>query len=754
MTIRPGSERSILGRWCNKAVRCAVAAVVCLLLPAAWAQSPALLGKAYRSSPTPARRRALERFAVAHRDINGALARLTLGVVSFEQGQYPDAIRHLEAARGRLPRLADYTAYYLAAARIASQDYANAARDAAAVRTAPVRSPFAAKSMVLEARGMAASGSAAQAITLLDAHRAELPEPDGDLALATAYEAANDRRQAAEYYQRVYYAYPGGDAADQAAAALVNLRTSMGASYPAPSPEALVGRARNLLTQGEYRRARAEFEALVPQLSGPERDRARVGVGAAQYLAGDVSAAYSELRSLEVSDSDAGAERLYYLAECARKLNDDDQMMEAVRDLGRRYAGSLWRYRALVTAANRYLVENQYQKYTPLYRAVYESFPDQPLAAICHWHVAWSAYIHRQPDARELLREHVEKYPGYPSATAALYFLGRLAEERRDYAAARAFYNALTTRFPNYYYGILARQRMEQAKIAPAGESATTAQFLRLAAFPPRRPVIASRPDADTMLRIARARLLKAAGLENLAQRELRFGARTGRQPYLLAMEAARIASTPHERLHDIKNAAPDYLSMSLRDAPPAFWRLLFPLPYERDLLRDARRQKLDPYMIAALIRQESEFDPQALSGKRAYGLMQVQPATGRSLARHNGLRRLRNRALFQPAVNLRIGTYYLRALLDRWGGKWEEALAAYNAGQSRVSEWVTWNTYQEPAEFVESIPFGETREYVEAVLRNATVYRELYAEKAKSTRSHTTPRRQAGRTRRSATAL
>jgi soluble lytic murein transglycosylase len=462
-----------------------------------------------------------------------------------------------------------------------------------------------------------------------------------------------------------------------------------------------------------------------------------VGIGAAEYLGGDVAAAYSHLRSFEISDSDAQAEaeRLYYIVECARKLNDEDQMMEAVKKLGR-FRESLWRYKALLAAANRFLITNQPDKYTPLYKAVYESFPDQPLAASSHWRVAWAAYIRRRHDARDLLREHVERYPAHPSASAALYFLGRLSETEADNAAARAFYTRLAAQFPNYYYGLLARQRMTQPAIVAAGLSEKTTQFLRPIAFPPHAPAVPSQPDTETALRIARARLLTSAGLPDLAQAELRFGARNGGQPYLLAMELARTANTPHERLHNIKSAAPDYLAMSLEDAPPAFWQLLFPLPYEKDLVRNAKLENLDPYMVAALIRQESEFDPQALSPKHAYGLTQVEPATGRALARRAGIKRFSNRSLFQPAINLRLGACYLRGLLDQWGGQWEQALASYNAGKSRVNDWITWNQYQEPAEFVESIPFTETREYVEAVMRNATVYRQLYASKAPASHS------------------
>lgn len=722
-----------------------------LLAAAAFGQSPESLGRIYRDSPTPARRKALEKFAAGHKDANGALAHFTLGVVSFEQKRFPDAILHLGAAQPRLSKLADYTAYYLAAAHSETADYAAAVREAAGVRGTPVHSPFAAKSTVLQARGLAASGGAPEAVRMLLERYADLPQPDGDLALAIAYEAARDLPLAAQYYQRVYYQHPTGDPATRAAAALIALRDGMGAAYPAPAPQAMVERGHKLLAQREYARAQSEFAALVPQLSGPERDQARVGIGAAEYLSGDVAAAYSHLRSLDLADTDANAEanaeRLYYIVECARKLNDEDQMMEAVKKLGKFHV-SLWRYKALLAAANRFLVTNQPDKYTPLYQAVYELFPDQPLAASSHWRVAWAAYIRRRHDARELLREHLERYPGHPSAGAALYFLGRLAETDRDYGAARAFYTRLAAQFPNYYYGILARERRALPEIAAAATPEKTTEFLRSIAFPPHVPAVPSEPDAETALRIARARLLESAGLPDLAQAELRFGARNGGQPYLLAIELARTASTPHERLHNIKSAAPDYLAMSLEDAPPAFWQLLFPLPYENDLVRSAKQQNLDPYMVAALIRQESEFDPQALSAKHAYGLTQVEPATGRALARRAGIKRFSNRSLFQPAINLKLGAYYLRGLLDQWGGKWEQTLASYNAGKSRVNEWITWNQYQEPAEFVESIPFTETREYVEAVLRNATVYRQLYAGKAPVSRKPDARRKRAAVTR------
>jgi peptidoglycan lytic transglycosylase len=186
-------------------------------------------------------------------------------------------------------------------------------------------------------------------------------------------------------------------------------------------------------------------------------------------------------------------------------------------------------------------------------------------------------------------------------------------------------------------------------------------------------------------------------------------------------------SDAPHDAMRIMKSTAPDYLRLSLDRAPRKLWELLFPLPYRADLERYARARKIDPFLLAGLIRQESEFDPRALSRANAYGLTQVRPGTGRQFARKAGIRRFTNNSLFQPAINLNIGASVLRSMLDQHGGKVEETLAAYNAGPNRAADWIAWNTYREPAEFVESIPFTETRDYVQAVLRNADLYRRLY---------------------------
>jgi soluble lytic murein transglycosylase len=665
--------------------------------------------------------------AALHAGNPDAVARLGAGVAAYERKDYTAAITALKGVGERLPKLADYAGYYLAAAEVESKAQLDVTSEVAPVWSAPVLSPLISKAALVAATGWTAAGKPADAVRVLSDHYDALAQPDGDLALASAYEAAGDLPHAAVFYQHVYYRYPLSDAAAKATAALAALHERLGASFPALAAPMLLLRGDRYLEARDYTRARAEYEAMIPLVSGIEQELARIRLGAADLLRGEFSAANQYLLTLHAAEPEAEAERLYYLEECARQLNDETAMTEAIRRLDKEHARSTWRFRAQVAAANRYLLANRVDDYEPLYEAAAKSFPDEPRAPVCHWKYAWAGYIRRRADAADRLREHLRLFPAHPTAGSALYFLGRLAEDGGDPASARTFYSKLAELFPNYYYGLLASRKLAAADLAGAPAAGKVSEFLSTIAWPSSRFAGAIEWTLETQVRIERAHLLRSAGLVDLAAAELRFGGHTGSQPVPLAIDLARAANSPYLALRAMKSLVPDSLGMPLEGAPQDYWQLLFPLPYKSDLQRNGKAQGLDPYMIAALVRQESEFNPQALSPAQAYGLTQVRPATGRTLARKAGVRRFSSRMLFQPATNLRLGTLYLKMLMEQYGGNREQALAAYNAGKSRANEWQTWATFREPAEFVETIPFTETREYVQAVLRNAELYRKIY---------------------------
>jgi len=658
-----------------------------------------------------------------------ALALLAEGINAAQREQYDQAARSLRAAQRRLPLLADYAGYWLAWAEFGRRNYAEALRALEPVWNCPIGSPLAGKAALLGARAHLESGNSQEAVKLLKTRWEELPQPDGEFLLGSAWEAAGQPARAAVAYQRVYYGYPASPQAREAGQALERLRRQLGNSYPPPLPQDMLQRADYWLRSRQYRAARAEYQALENQLGGRERELARVRWGAALYFDYDTRSAWEYLRSLEPADPEADAERLYYLAECARRLDLETEMLSFVERLGRLYPNSPWRLKALISAGNRYLLDNQPEKYEPLYRACYENFPEDPEAAYCHWKVAWSLYLARRPEAREALSRHLQRYPSSEQAPAALYFLGRLAEAAGQLGAARAWYEGLLARFPNYYYGALARRKLADAALAKAAPAPAVAELLAKISWPQRSPGDGFHPQANTKQRLERARLLHAAGLSEASFEELRFGARRDGQPHLAAQELAALMAPvepPYRILQVIKQLVPGYLGFQREEAPKRFWHLAFPFPYRSLIETWARRHRLDPFLLAGLIRQESEFNPGAMSPARACGLTQLLPSQARMLARQLKLR-YRTSYLFQPAMNIRLGAYYLRSLLDKYEGRVEVALAAYNAGANRAERWLNWGKFQEPAEFIETIPFTETRTYVQAVLRNAEFYRWLY---------------------------
>ncbi len=180
--------------------------------------------------------------------------------------------------------------------------------------------------------------------------------------------------------------------------------------------------------------------------------------------------------------------------------------------------------------------------------------------------------------------------------------------------------------------------------------------------------------------------------------------------------------------MRSLKRALPYAASAPIASIPLAYWRILFPEPYWETIKAESAKNNLDPYLVASLIRQESEFNPSVVSYANAWGLMQLLPSVGKTMAREEGMTHFQTFQLLDPEMNIRLGTRYLRQMLDHLGGVPEYALAAYNAGESRVVDWQSAGPYQGMDEFVESIPFTQTREYVQAILRNVETYKAIDA--------------------------
>ena len=673
--------------------------------------------------------------AVSLSAADDALSDLKAAVTALQSNNEAAAIATLTRLSGRLPQIPDYVAWFRASAEFSAGNYAAVPAALEPIWAQSPASPLIGRAALLGAQALGRTSNAsgvntAGAVSLLRKYYAALSQPQGDLALAKAFAAAGDPVSAAVYAQRVYYNYPAANESAEADTLAASLESQLGDQYPPAMGDAMLGRALKLLDGGHAEQAKKELLALVPRLAGDERDDALVKIGVAQYIAKDTKAAHKYLAELTVQSPQADAERLHYLLLCARRASDRAAMSAELGDLARLHPDSPWRLEALLAMGNSYLVENQVDAYEPLYRACYESFPKEARAAGCHWKVTWAHYLRRKDDARDLLREHLRLFPNADESSAALYFLGRLAEGADDPSAARAYYGEIVREYPNYFYTGLARERM--AALPPVDVATSPVNsFLRTVDFPTRARVRNFEPNARAKVRLARARLLASAGLDDWADVELRYAAQNEDQPHVMGLELATMAarrSAQDQAIRYLKRYAPDYLYMRIDSAPAEFWKLAFPMPYREDLERFARQNNLDPFLVAGLARQESEFNPKAVSVSSARGLTQIMPSTGRELSRRLRIRPYSTARLFQPQVNLQLGAYYLRSVADSVDGRWEAALAAYNAGLSRAKDWSTWGEFREAAEFVETVPFTQTREYIQIVLRNADIYRQLYA--------------------------
>jgi soluble lytic murein transglycosylase len=705
--------------------------ILLLIVPAiAAAQQLESMARAYIRNPTVAARAPLLAYATAHPSSDtGALALLAAGAGDLAAKRYSDALPRLETAAKRLSSISDHAAFLAAKAAFELNKDAQTLHLLERVWKNDPESPLTGRAALLGALSLERASEPRKALQLLQQHYAWLPQPSGDLGLAMAFEASGDPLGSVPVYQRVYYNHALADEARDAGRALDRLRLSLAERFPPAMPGVMIGRALRLLEGREYRNARREFEELVARLGGAERDEARVRAAVANYHLRETRSAVDELKAIETGAAELDAERLYWILQCYRRLDDEIGMRGVLDTLAARHPQSRWRLESLVAAANYYAGANKPQEYEPLFRSCYELFPRDTLASQCHWRVGFSRYMRRDAGAPDFLREHLRLYPQSDKAQAALYFLGRDAENTNDTAAARAWYTAILNFFPNTYYSTLAGQRLGTITIRT--EAPGVAAFLRGIAFPAKVQPADFNAAAETRRRIKRAQTLTSAGLDREAEIELLFGARNGDQPQVYALELAKSAErrdAPEQGIRYIKGHAPGYLLYPMNDVPGEVWKLAFPLPYREALIRYSNANGLDPYIVAALIRQESEFDARAISRANAYGLTQVLPSTGRELARRVlRTRRFSAAWLFQPEINIQLGTAYLRSLLGSFDNRWEPALAAYNAGRTRAALWFGWQTYREPAEYVETIPVAETRLYVQLVIRNAAIYRNLY---------------------------
>jgi soluble lytic murein transglycosylase len=296
-------------------------------------------------------------------------------------------------------------------------------------------------------------------------------------------------------------------------------------------------------------------------------------------------------------------------------------------------------------------------------------------------------------------------YPGASDALAAGYWAGRAWMARGDTAAAGERWRRVLEREPTSYYSAKSAQRLGIPLVADTSKT-------------DRYPQIA--PVNDAMTRIA---ILRDFGMDT----ELRFEqdalyAAADESPERLVATAYALSGTDQS----MRSMALGRRAVTEVGRTAQNYRLMYPVLVREELIAQSKANGLDPALVASLIRQESSFNPRATSPVGARGLMQLMPSVGRSIARSKGIPGYTDESLYDPRINIVLGTQHLSGLFRRTS-QIERVLAAYNAGESRVARWINKGGANDPEMFTERIPFVETRDYVRAIIRTRAFYSALY---------------------------
>jgi len=368
---------------------------------------------------------------------------------------------------------------------------------------------------------------------------------------------------------------------------------------------------------------------------------------------------------------------------------------------------------AMLRMGRTYEDDDQLEQARAVYRRLLERYPDSSSASTARFRAAWMLYLRRRyAQAADEFGADRTRTAGEPrQSDRYAYWQARALAQAGQSARAHALLEILAASLQTNYYPELARQRLG-------------------AAFPVIVPVPFSSPpppaqaqSARWRYHLARARALSALALYQLAAGELRYLAELGRdshQTQLYLLGQFKSAQDYYDALVTASRMA-KLGALSDDEAQP----LRYPRAYWPLFRQAAARQHLSLLLLLALSRQESLFNPRARSSADARGLMQLMPATAERVAAQLGMS-LNLAELFDPQINIQLGSAKLRQLSDLFDGDLFKTVAAYNAGEDAVQRWVA--RFNGPDdEWVENIDYSETRNYVKQVVGGMRQYRMLY---------------------------
>lgn len=527
---------------------------------------------------------------------------------------------------------------------------------------------------------------------------------------------------------KVLQHHPGAPVAINAERLLRGMEKKGGVKVPVTTGKLELARIHSLIRSGAHAKAKQALDALEKQ--SPELARGveltRAEMYRVQKNRGEERASLKKLYDRGLTDED-GAEILFRLGKLGMAVDDDAAAIARFDELGEKYP------RAKQAREGQYLAgwipynKGNYPEATRRMLEFAERHKKAKQRTEALWYAGWAAYLAKDDAlARRAFTQLIEDHPTTDLRTHARYWMGRMAQRGDDLDGARANYREVLKAAPLSYYGFWSMARLEEL-----GETVVLEPPPELGAPASIKQVIALLGE-ERPVGIDRAVLFHEAGLPDETLEEL-----TAVERYLRGVKNTQGRTMVADMLHELGAHHMAFLvamgitadgAELVTGAPWAWraWRHAYPKAYDRFVTDSGKRHEVEDALILSIMRTESHFRPHVRSPVGARGLMQVMPNTARLIGNKSKDAKPHAARFTDPESNVWLGTWYLKQLLERYSGQPAAAIGAYNAGPGAMDRWLDGFGGMELDEFVERVPYRETRRYIRRVLETYMVYRRL----------------------------
>ncbi|MEK6300220.1 MAG: transglycosylase SLT domain-containing protein [Acidobacteriota bacterium] len=666
-----------------------------------------------------------------------ALSRFLRGYFAYSSGDSKAAVDALDATSiDASTAIGDYVLYFRAESEAALAASSDARRDFAAVYTKHANSLKAREARLRAADVAVAAGDPNAAINELS-KMADASDADALLISAQAEEARGKTDQALARYRRIYYELPATTAGAKAEARLAALGVSP-KEQPASFADELA-RCDAIFEARQYGDAAAAYDQLLARFpEAGKHDEVHLRHGVSQLNNRQPAQAASSLALVSDHNPELHAEAMFNQAEALRRSNRSGQAAAIVDRLLAQYPKRRWTEDALYNLARELDKQGSKSEAAARYRRLLAAYPKSQYGPEASYTLGWQAYQSKSyAEAARMLEQHLAayRYPETKFIGEACLWAGKSEERLGNRTRALALYDLVNERYRYGYHGYIAGLRASRLRAADASlkpEQAKPGSDLeRIKSNVTFVEAIKETADGSEEERFAKADDLEVIGLADFAIKELNAAVDRAPASPKINLRLAQLYSRRGESFQAtliLRRGYPDLYSYREPDIPREGWLIFFPLVSWATIKEEAKRYGIDPYTAAGLIRQESVFNPNAVSRAGARGLMQVMPATGQLISKRQGSGSITASDLLNPTLNVKLGMNYLAQMLGQFG-RIEYAAAAYNAGPGRAQRWIAERGGMDIEDWIEAIPFTETRGYVQGVLRYTANYRRLYKE-------------------------